>query len=174
MDQKRMSRTATDADRRLCLSRLDRILATELVGMFRDWRHLRAGADIYSREIRRQLEASTGRSALHAGLVARRIVELGGVPDLRMETLPQRSVIDYEGIPGDARDVFLPTLIENDLVAKRIVADAYHEIIDELKMKDPTTCDMLVDIVSAERTHADDLANLLRSVSAGERFTVDA
>jgi bacterioferritin len=116
--------------------------------------------------VKQQLIAQADRQALHAECVARRIVELGGVPDLRTETLPQRSVIDYEGTPADPREIFLPALIEDDLVARQIAADAYAEMVHQLSREDPWTCSMLADIASAERAHADGLADLLRSVSS--------
>jgi bacterioferritin len=153
-----------EGDRQLVLSCLDRVLATGLVCMVRCWRHLEAAGDVYPMEIRRQFVEQVRTEARHAELVACRIIELGGVPDLRTETLAQRSMIGCNVDHDDPREIFLPNLIESDLVAQQIVADACSELIDDLVCKDPATCRMLATIVSDEHLHVGRLSGLLHSV----------
>lgn len=153
-----------EADRKLVLSCLDRVLATGLMCMVRCWRHLEAAADVYPAEIRRQFVEQVRTEARHAEAIACRIVELGGVPDLRTETLAHRSIIGCTVDQDDPREIFLPNLIESDLVAQQIAADACCELIDELVCKDPTTCRMLAAIVNDENLHVGRLSGLLDSV----------
>jgi len=151
-------------DRRQILSRLDQVLATGLMCMVRCWRHLEAAGDIYPAEVRRQFVEHVQAEARHAELIACRIVELGGVPDLRTETLAHRSLIGCNMDQDDPREIFLPNLIESDLVAQQIAADACCELIDELIRTDPKTCSMLARIVSDEHQHVGRLSGLLHSV----------
>lgn len=153
-----------ELDRRQVLSCLDRVLATGLMSMVRCWRHLEAAADVYPPEIRQQFVEQVRTEARHAELVACRIVELGGVPDLRTENLAQRSLIGCTVDHDDPRDIFLPNLIESDLVAQQIVADACCELIEELLCKDPKTCSVLETIVLDEHRHVGRLSGLLHSV----------
>ena len=55
-------------------------------------------------------------------------------------------------------------MIEEDLVAERIAIESYSEIIRWLGDDDPTTRQMMVDILRMEEEHADDLANLLHRI----------
>ena len=95
----------------------------------------------------------------HADWVAQRITQLGGVPNLSPEGLATRSHAAYA--EGDT----LKKMIEEDLVAERIAIETYSEIIRWLGDDDPTTRRMIEDILKMEEEHADDLANLLQTLS---------
>jgi bacterioferritin len=92
----------------------------------------------------------------HADLLAQRIVQLGGEPDLDPDHLSAQSHAQY--VPG--KD--LADMIRENLVAERIAIDSYGEVIRYLGDDDPTTRRILEDILAAEEEHADDLNTLLR------------
>ena len=140
---------------------LNRALATELVSMIRYQRHSSVAADVYSSTISDCLLQQAAEECGHAERIARRIVDLGGVPDFRLETLLARSFVDYMLTPTTHEDDFLPALLDEDLVAEEIAADAYREIIEELGDRDPVTCALLAEIVAVEEAHAAGLDALL-------------
>jgi bacterioferritin len=91
----------------------------------------------------------------HADMVAKRITELNGRPNLNPDGLKTRSHAEY------AEGETLEEMIREDLVAERIAISTYSEIIRWLGNDDPTTRRMIEEILAKEEEHADDLANLL-------------
>jgi bacterioferritin len=99
----------------------------------------------------------------HADLIAERITQLGGEPDLNPEGLLTRSHSEY--IEGDD----LVDMIKEDLVAERIAIDSYSEMIRYIADDDPTTRRMLEGILATEEEHAEDLRMLIESLGKHER-----
>jgi bacterioferritin len=62
-------------------------------------------------------------------------------------------------------------MIQEDLVAERVVIQTYSEAIRYLGNDDPTTRRMMEEINANEEEHAEDLKTLLESLSKDERFT---
>jgi bacterioferritin len=95
----------------------------------------------------------------HADLVAQRIVQLQGEPDLNPATLTTRSHAEYR----EGTD--LTSMIEEDLVAERIAISTYQEIVRWLAEGDPTTRRVIETILAVEEEHAEDLSSLLKDLS---------
>jgi len=95
---------------------------------------------------------------LHADQVALRITQLDGAPDFNPEGLLSRSVAQYN--EGSS----LVEMIEEDLVAERVVIMWYAEIARWFGAADPTTRRLMEDLLAKEEEHADDLASLLVEV----------
>jgi bacterioferritin len=94
----------------------------------------------------------------HADLIAERITQLDGKPNLSPEGMLGRSHADYvEGVD-------LVDMIKEDLVAERIAIDSYREIIDYIGTDDPTTRRMLESILAMEEEHAEDMNTLLEQL----------
>ena len=91
----------------------------------------------------------------HADLLAERIVQLGGSPDLNPDTLSKRSHADYD----DSTD--LKAMIRANLVAERVAVETYRQIIQLVADKDPTTKRMLEGILEQEEEHAEELSDWL-------------
>ena len=88
-------------------------------------------------------------------LIAERITQLNGEPDLDPNTLTQRSHAEY--VAGKT----LPDMIREDLIAERIAIESYSEMIRYLGDKDPVTRRMLEGILATEEEHATDMSDLL-------------
>jgi bacterioferritin len=93
-------------------------------------------------------------------VLAERIVQLGGEPNLDPDQLTEHSHAQYV----EGKD--LVDMIREDLVAERIAIDIYAEMIRYLGDDDPTTRRMLESILAAEEEHAEDLISLLRGRGA--------
>ena len=104
--------------------------------------------------------AHSNEELAHADLLAERIVQLGGEPDLAPDTLSRRSHAEY--VPGRS----LVDMIREDLVAERIAIDSYREVIGYLGDQDPTTSQILKGILAVEEQHADELSDLLQGLPA--------
>ena len=147
-----------DADREAIVKLLNNALATELVCVLRYRRHYFMAKGLESKSIAAEFLAHSNEELGHADLLAERIVQLGGEPDLSPDSLSARSHAEY--IAADS----LVNMIKEDLIAERIAIDSYRETIQYLGDQDSTTRRMLEGILAIEEEHADDLADLLNDL----------
>ncbi len=150
---------AYGADRERVISVLNDVLATELVCTLRYKRHYFMAQGLYSGPIAQEFLQHANEEQGHADMVAQRIVQLQGEPDLNPATLAARSHAEY--VPGTD----LTDMLREDLVAERIAISIYDEIVRWLGNDDVTTRRMIETILAVEEEHADDLLNLLAQVS---------
>ncbi len=146
------------ADRPAVLNLLNEALATEIVCVLRYRRHYFMARGIHSKSIADEFLVHSNEELGHADRIAERIVQLGGEPDLAPDGLSGRSHAEY--IAGKS----LVAMIKEDLVAERIAIDSYREMIRYLGDRDPTTSQMLKEILAVEEEHADELADLLQGL----------
>jgi bacterioferritin len=146
------------ADRQTVLKILNEALATELVCVLRYKYHYYMASGIHSKGIAAEFLEHANEEQGHADLIAQRITQLDGKPNLSPEGLLSRSHSEYV----EGQDVV--EMIEEDLVAERIAIDSYREIIQYLGNDDPTTRRMMEEILAKEEEHAEDLGNLLQEL----------
>jgi bacterioferritin len=146
---------AYKADRAQVIKVLNEVLATEIVCVLRYKNHYFMASGINSQPIADEFLAHANEEQGHADEVARRITQLGGIPNLNPEGLATRSHAQY------AEGTTLDVMIKEDLVAERIAIETYSEIIRWLGDDDVTTRRMIEGILAVEEEHADDLANML-------------
>lgn len=134
---------------------LNDILASELIWLMRYRRRYLLWGGLHEVSDERARAEPTPADRL-----VRRIVELGGEPDLDPADLLSRNRADYasHGSVGDR--------IREDLRAERIVIESYAEVIDFLGAADPPTRVMLEANLGSERARAAQLAEILRDVEA--------
>lgn len=152
--------TGYAADRAAVLKLLNEALATELVCVLRYKRHYFMAKGIHSDSVKAEFLAHASEEMMHADLLAKRIVELGGEPNFSPDGLSKRSHAEY--VEGGT----LNSMIKEDLVAERIAIESYREMIAYLADCDPTTQRMLKEILASEEEHAEDLASLLEGLKA--------
>lgn len=139
---------------------LNEALATELVCVLRYKRHYFMAGGINSLGVKGEFLQHAAEEQLHADQLAERIVQLGGEPNLSPEGLLSRSHSEY--VEGDS----LVEMITEDLVAERIAIDSYREMVTYVGTDDPTTCNVLEEILAQEEEHAEDLASLLKELGS--------
>jgi bacterioferritin len=146
------------ADRDQVVRLLNEALATEIVCVLRYRRHHFMARGIHGQNVGAEFLAHSDEEQDHADLLAARIVQLGGEPDFSPDSLSERSHAEY--VPGST----LTQMIRENLVAERIAIDSYRDMILYLRDQDPTTCDLLKQILAVEEQHADELADLLEGM----------
>ena len=151
------------ADRGTILRLLNEALATEIVCVLRDKRHYYMAAGIHAQAVAEEFLEHAGEEQGHADLIAARITQLGGEPDLNPDGLLSRSHSEYVEGKG------LIEMITEDLVAERIAIDSYAEMIRYVGEDDPTTRRMLEGILANEEEHAEDLRTLVEALGKDER-----
>jgi bacterioferritin len=151
------------ADRDTVLRLLNEALATEVVCALRYKRHYFMAAGIHATAVATEFAEHAAEEQAHADLIAERITQLGGAPDLNPDGLLLRSHSEY--VEGEN----LTEMIREDLVAERIAVESYSEMIRYLGDDDPTTRRMLEGILATEEEHADDLRTLIQALGRHEQ-----
>lgn len=141
---------------------LNEALATEIVCVMRYRHHQIIAKGINFIDISAEFAEHAESETKHMMMLAERINQLGGDPELNPDTVMERSVCDYGAQMGDD----LIGMIEDDLVAERIVIDVYRKLIQWFGSDDPTTRRLLEKILEDEEEHANDLADLLADTNA--------
>lgn len=134
---------------------LNSALATEIMCVLRYRHHQVIAKGIDKPQVAAEFAEHAMDEERHMMMIAERIDQLGGNPDLNPATVAQRTATEY----GQGTDIF--KLIEEDLVAERIAIMVYRELIEWFGAEDPTTRRMLEEILKDEEDHANDLADLL-------------
>lgn len=146
------------ADREQVIRILNEALATEIVCTLRYKRHYYMAHGIHAKSVAEEFLEHANEEQEHADMIGKRIVQLGGAPDLSPNGLATRSHSEYvEGTD-------LVDMLEEDLVAERIAIDTYREIVQYLGNDDPTTRRMMEEILAKEEEHAEDLSSLLQQL----------
>lgn len=148
------------------VSILNEALATELVCILRYQHHYYMASGIHGPQVKDQMKEHWHEEERHAGLLAERIQQLGGVPDFSPQGLTKSHTEYAEG--HDLAD-----MIREDLVAERIVCQTYAEIIRYLSDRDPTSRTLMEEILRNEEEHADDLAQLLFAMDPSTGKTIE-
>jgi bacterioferritin len=137
---------------------LNEALASEILCVLRYRHHQIVAKGIDYPQVAAEFKEHADSETAHMIMIAERIDQLGGDPDLNPATIAQRSATEY-GKVGD-----LLTMIKDDLVAERIAIEVYRQMIEWFGIGDPTTRRMLEQILADEEEHAADLADLLVAV----------
>lgn len=137
------------------IAMLNDALATELVCVLRYRRHHFTATGLVNEPIKAEFLAHALEEQDHADRIAERIVQLNGEPDLNPETLTKRSHAEYD----DSTEI--KAMIRANLIAERIAIESYRQMIERIGDTDPTTRQMLTEIMAVEEEHADDMRDLL-------------
>ncbi|HEV7466486.1 MAG TPA: ferritin-like domain-containing protein [Candidatus Dormibacteraeota bacterium] len=151
---------AYGADRERVIAVLNEVLATEIVCVLRYKRHYYMASGPNSTAIAQEFLEHANEEMEHVDQVADRITQLRGEPDFNPEGLASRSHSEY--VEGQST----LDMVREDLVAERVAVASYQEIIRWLDDKDPTTTEMMKDILAVEEGHADDLITILEDHGA--------
>ena len=142
---------------------LNTALATEIVCVLRYKFHYFTATGLHAKAVAEEFLEHANEEQAHADQIAERICQLGGKPDLNPATLLARSHADY------AEGNTLTEMIKENLIAERIAIESYREMIQFFGDNDPTTRRVLESILAQEEEHADDMANILTTISSSHK-----
>ncbi len=137
------------------LQMLNEALATELVCINRYKRHYYTVTGLSNAGIKAEFLEHATQEQEHADWLAERIVQLNGTPDFNPATLLDRSHAEYD----DSREV--QAMVRANLLAERVAIESYRQMIELIGDSDPTTRQLLTQIMAVEEEHADDMRDLL-------------
>lgn len=130
-------------------------LATELVCGMRCRRHHFTADGLDLHNIAEEFLVRANEELGHADRLAKRIVQIGGKPDINPKSLLERSHAEYDDSAA------LHTMIRSNLVSERVAVESYRQMIELIGDIDATTRRLLEDIVADEEEHADELSDCL-------------
>ena len=136
---------------------LNDALATEIMCVLRYRHHQVIAKGIECKEVAEEFKEHAEQEEQHMMMIAERITQLGGDPDFHPASVIKNTATEY----GKQKD--LVGLIEENLLAERVVIMIYRKLIAFFGDKDPTTRIMLEKILKDEEEHASDLSGLLSS-----------
>jgi len=137
------------------VSILNEALATEIVCVLRYRFHYFMATGIHSAAVAEEFLEHANEEQEHADIIAHRIKQLGGKPEMNPEVIIQNSHSEYK------EGTSLADMIREDLIAERIAIGSYREIISFFGDNDPTSRHMMEKILAKEEEHADELTDLL-------------
>jgi bacterioferritin len=153
---------AVTADYPLDLNRtyqlMNEALAAEILCVLRYRHHQIVAKGIDFPQVAAQFAEHADDEQRHMMSIAARIDELGGDPDFNPSTVTARASTEY-----GTSDI-LSKMIEEDLVAERVVIEIYRRLIRWFGNDDPTSRRMFEKILEDEEEHANDLSDLLAAV----------
>lgn len=135
---------------------LNEALAGEVICILRYKRHYFRTAGFSARRVKAKFLQHVAEERAHADQLAERIVQLGGELNLSPECLLNRDQAEH--VAEDS----LVEMITVDLLAERISIDSYRAMIASIGSDDPTTRQVLEQIVAQEEAYAENLVRLLR------------
>src|SRR5262244_1856707 len=134
---------------------LNHAVATEIVCVLRYKFHAVCAAGLASEAVKEEFAQHAKEEEEHLDLLAERINQLGGKPNLNPEGVASRAATEY--VEGDN----LVEMIKEDLVAERVAIETYREMVRYFGDKDPTTRVLIERILAQEEEHANDMHDLL-------------
>jgi len=145
-------------DKEQVIKLLNEALATEIVCVLRYRFHYYMASGIHKEGAAQEFLEHSNEEQQHADMIAERIKQLGGKPEMNPAIVAQTSHSEY--VEGTS----LEDMLREDLVAERIAIQTYREMITFFGEKDPTSRRMMEEILAVEEEHADDIADLLFAV----------
>jgi bacterioferritin len=137
------------------VSVLNHAVATEIVCILRYKFHAVTAAGLSSESVKEEFAQHAKEEEEHLDLLAERINQLGGKPNMNPEGLLSRAASEY--VEGGN----LVEMIKENLVAERIAIETYREMVRYFGEDDSTTRRMLERILAQEEEHANDMHDLL-------------
>lgn len=148
-------------DRERAVAILNEALATELVCVLRYKFHYFMATGIHSQAVKEEFLEHAREEQEHADLIAERIKQLGGKPEMNPAVFAGNAHSEYK------EGATLIDMLKEDLIAERIAIESYREMVRFFGEKDPTTRRMLEEVLAKEEEHADDLTDLLFAQTEG-------
>jgi bacterioferritin len=145
-------------DRDRVVAILNAALATEIVCVLRYRYHYFVASGIHSAGVAEEFLTHSNEELRHVDMLAERINQLGGNPEMNPAVITQVSHSEYK--EGES----LAEMIREDLVAERIAIESYREMIRFFGEKDPTSRRLIEEILATEEEHADEFAKLLAKI----------
>ncbi len=148
------------ADVKKVVDELNKALSDEWLAYYQYWLGEKLVKGRFRERVAAELGQHAGDELKHAGMIADRIIQLGGTPVLKPEDWYKLTNCGYEP-PSDPG--VIPILKQN-IKGEQCAIEVYQKLSDILKDKDSITYYMVLSILKDEIEHEDDLINILEDI----------
>jgi len=139
---------------------LNKALSDEWLAYYQYW----IGAKVVKGKMRQQVVAEltqhAGDELRHAGMIADRIVQLGGTPVLTPEEWYKLTNCGYEA-PENPDTI---RILKQNIKGEQCAIEVYKKLSEFVKEGDPITYQISLEILKDEIEHEDDLISILENL----------
>ena len=157
---KRKGLEIINADVNQIIDQLNKALSDEWLAYYQYWLGEKLVKGKFREEVAVELGQHAGDELKHAGMIADRIIQLGGTPVLKPEDWYKLTNCGYEAPENPS---VIPVLKQN-IKGEQCAIGVYQKLAETLKDKDPITYYMVLSILKDEVEHEDDLINILEDI----------
>lgn len=141
---------------------LNKAFSDEWLAYYQYWIGAKVAVGIPREAVVAELIQHSADELRHAGMVADRIIQLGGKP-----VLEPKEWYDLTNCGYDApKDPDVRKILDQNIKGEQCAIGVYKKIIDYTKDKDPVTYDMALKILEDEIMHEEDLENIKEDIAA--------
>ncbi|WP_319507067.1 ferritin-like domain-containing protein [uncultured Methanolobus sp.] len=155
-----------DLDVNELIGLLNKALADEWLAYYQYW----IGAKVIKGPMREATVAELLQHATdelrHADMVSNRIIQLGGTPVLSPMDWEKFSNCGYES----PEDPFVKKILAQNIKGEQCAIQVYNSILGKVKDKDPVTYEMVLQILTDEIEHEDDLQAIMEDIELMQRM----
>jgi len=137
---------------------LNKALADEWLAYYQYWIGAKVAVGPMRSEVAAELEQHAGEELAHAGMLAERIIQLGGTPVLKPEDWYKLTNCGYEA----PEDPYVRPLLEQNIKGEQCAIRTYSSLLENLR--DRVTYHIVVEILEDENEHEEDLQMLLEDI----------
>jgi bacterioferritin len=145
---------------------LNKALADEWLAYYQYW----IGAKVIKGPMREAATAELIEHAndelRHADMVSNRIVQLGGTPVLSPQEWYEITNCGYDA----PEDSFVKKILEQNIKGEQCAIQVYSNILEKVKDKDPVTYEIVLQILTDEIEHEDDLQAVMEDIELMQRM----
>lgn len=132
---------------------LNRAYTDEWLAYYQYWIGAKVAEGMMRGPVVAELEEHAQDELKHAGMLAERIIQLGGTPLLKPEDWYKYTNCGYDA----PEDPDVKRLLEQNIKGEQCAIEVYKKIAEFVKDKDPITYNLAIEILSDEIEHEEDL-----------------
>lgn len=151
------------------ISQLNAALSEEWLAYYQYWVGALVVEGAMRANVQGEFEEHAEEERQHAQMIAKRIIELEGVPVLDPREWSELARCKYDS-PQDFDSV---SLLKDNVASERCAILRYQEIADFTDGKDFTTCDVVKKILAEEEEHEQDLQDYLTDIDRMKRSILE-
>ena len=139
---------------------LNKAFADEWLAYYQYWMGAKVAVGVPREAVVAELTQHAADELRHAGMVADRIIQLGGTPLLEPKEWYDNTNCGYAK-PDDPN---VRALLDQNIKGEQCAISVYKKLIDTTKDKDPVTYDIALQILQDEIVHEEDLENIKEDI----------
>jgi bacterioferritin len=135
---------------------LNKALADEWLAYYQYWIGAKVVKGPMKDAVTSELQLHATEELTHAELLATRIVQLGGNPVLSPEEWPKITNCGYD----PPSDPYVEVILDQNIKGEQCAIHTYSKLLDITRDADPVTYNIVLQIITDEVEHEEDLAAL--------------